>query len=84
MKSLSEAEVENRRNQMIVLELKKSLAQASENENRVSVLKEENSRLAEMLGATQQELDHITVREYQLNQKLKDQERWEAELRQTR
>jgi len=64
IKLLSEADLENRRNQIAIIDFKKSLAHASENENRVSVLKEENSRLAEMLGATQEELDHMMVREY--------------------
>lgn len=53
-------------------------------ENKLAMISQEMMRLNELCKFKQEEIDAFKLKEHQLAQKIKDQERWELEIKQLR
>lgn len=64
------------------MEMNRAENKLEDYENKLALISPEMMRLNELVKTKQEEIDMYKLREHNLSQKMKDQERWELELKQ--
>jgi predicted DNA-binding protein YlxM (UPF0122 family) len=76
-KELEDARMRFGHYEVSMIEMNSTQDKLEDYENKLALISQEMMRLNELVKTKQEEIDMYKMREYQLGQKVKDQERWE-------